>query len=274
MYRLATNQGVVVVEADDPDVKVIVKEKEQEVTIIDTKTKKEITLKAGKYQIELLDAKDGLRLNATEFTLDRGGRQIVRVSRETVGPIHVLAGHTISSGLRLSASTAATCYRRVEIESRIKNGSAARTSHCGYGMSKPVGRSDGSKTIPKSLRCVAVSPDGRRAVSVGGERRKDGKDYFVRLWDLQSKKLVRRFARGHKDRVNCVAFAADGKSVVSCSDDRTVRVWDVETGLECAATKRAKTREYGAWTSPATASASCPETKTESCGSGTPRPAT
>ena len=30
--------------------------------------------------------------------------------------------------------------------------------------------------------------------------------------------------------VNSVAYSADGKQIVSCSDDRTVRVWDVSTG--------------------------------------------
>ena len=30
--------------------------------------------------------------------------------------------------------------------------------------------------------------------------------------------------------VNCVGFDPTGKKLVSCSDDRTVRVWDATTG--------------------------------------------
>ena len=33
----------------------------------------------------------------------------------------------------------------------------------------------------------------------------------------------------HTDRVNCVAFSPDGTQIVSGSDDKTIRVWNVET---------------------------------------------
>ena len=35
---------------------------------------------------------------------------------------------------------------------------------------------------------------------------------------------------GHRNQVNFVAYSADGKQIASCSDDQTVRVWDVSTG--------------------------------------------
>jgi WD40 repeat protein len=35
---------------------------------------------------------------------------------------------------------------------------------------------------------------------------------------------------GHTDEVNCVAFSPDGTSLVSGSDDYTVKLWDVQTG--------------------------------------------
>ena len=38
--------------------------------------------------------------------------------------------------------------------------------------------------------------------------------------------------RGHEDGVTCVAFSADGRQIVSGSVDRSVRVWDAETGKE------------------------------------------
>ena len=58
----------------------------------------------------------------------------------------------------------------------------------------------------------------------------DGKtmpvDCTVRLWDLQTGLQLKEFP-GHKDRVESVAFSADGRRAISTSADKSVRVWDL-----------------------------------------------
>ena len=69
---------------------------------------------------------------------------------------------------------------------------------------------------------VAITPDGRRAVSAS-------EDKTLRVWDLESGQSIRTL-EGHSSRVTGVAITPDGRRAVSASDDKTLRVWDLESG--------------------------------------------
>ncbi|CDF38048.1 WD40-repeat containing protein [Chondrus crispus] len=56
-------------------------------------------------------------------------------------------------------------------------------------------------------------------------------DGTVRLWSASERKVLRNF-RGHRSGVHCVAISGDGRRVVSGSEDKSVRVWDVGTGAQ------------------------------------------
>src|SRR5260370_40933831 len=73
---------------------------------------------------------------------------------------------------------------------------------------------------------VAVTPDGRRAVSASW-------DQTLRVWDLESGQTLRTL-QGHTEAVKAVAVTPDGRRAVSASDDRTLRLWDLESGKEIA----------------------------------------
>lgn len=59
------------------------------------------------------------------------------------------------------------------------------------------------------VRCLAFSPDGKKALS-------GGQDAMMRLWDLESGQELRRF-KGHTDPINGVAFSPDGRAALSGS---------------------------------------------------------
>jgi hypothetical protein len=71
-----------------------------------------------------------------------------------------------------------------------------------------------------SVNAVAVTPDGRRAISGSW-------DNTLRIWDLKTG--VSRVLKGHTYGVTAVAVTNDGQLAISGSRDHTLRVWNLET---------------------------------------------
>ncbi len=76
---------------------------------------------------------------------------------------------------------------------------------------------------------VAITPDGRRAVSASW-------DHTIKVWDLETGREVRTL-QGHSSAVRGVALTPDGRRAVSASWDQTLKVWDLETGRELCTLK-------------------------------------
>lgn len=68
---------------------------------------------------------------------------------------------------------------------------------------------------------VAFSPDGRRMLS--------GSDEFVRLWDVESGKLIQQFP-GHTVAVYSVVFSRDGNLALSGDGVGVMRLWRLPRG--------------------------------------------
>ncbi|HEY7310706.1 MAG TPA: WD40 repeat domain-containing protein [Gemmataceae bacterium] len=73
----------------------------------------------------------------------------------------------------------------------------------------------------RQRRCIAFSQDGRTIATV-----ESGNQPRIRLWELATREERHHF-EGHLATINCLAFAADGKTLVSGSDDTTILVWDL-----------------------------------------------
>src|SRR5262249_47960647 len=63
IYRIQIDRGELVITTDRDDVKVVVMQGGRLIAIIDTKTKKKLTLRSGVYELELKGAQPGLKLD-------------------------------------------------------------------------------------------------------------------------------------------------------------------------------------------------------------------
>jgi hypothetical protein len=76
------DRGTVVVESDVESAQIRFSQGGKTVLVVDATPKKEVSLHAGKYEVELVSPKDGLRLPTREFTLTAGEKRSLEVRFE------------------------------------------------------------------------------------------------------------------------------------------------------------------------------------------------
>lgn len=85
------------------------------------------------------------------------------------------------------------------------------------------------KDIAKGAEQIVINSAGHLLAIACSDITGAGRPGCIRLVDAQTGK-VRKELRGHQAMVTSVAFSADGKKVVSGSQDMTAAVWNIRTG--------------------------------------------
>ncbi|CAE6514125.1 unnamed protein product [Rhizoctonia solani] len=128
------------------------------------------------------------------------GRQLSRPLRGHVHP--VLSAAYSSDGTRIISCSVS----RIQVQDAESGKDIAITN---------IG---GSRTGTS----VQLSPDSARIISAESR--------FIYVWDSHSGDEVLGRLEGHTDKINIVAYSPDGKYIVSGACDKTLRIWDAQTG--------------------------------------------
>lgn len=78
------------------------------------------------------------------------------------------------------------------------------------------------------IRTVTFSPDSRSVISGTWTGATSG---VMSMWSVRTGALIQQFY-GHTDIISGIVFLPDGERVASVSWDRTLRIWDIDTGIE------------------------------------------
>jgi WD40 repeat protein len=174
--------------------------------------------------------------NEWVLSLSADGRRVLTYDADAKGPLIVTDFATGKPVARLSASRPFSFGVWLPGGKRLLIGTAAE--------SLAVTDADGADLVPLRghgswIRDLAVSPDGRLALSCAGAPGNAEpasnifQDASTRLWDLETGQELRRWQENSYSRWG-VCFTPGGRRAVAGSNDGTIRVYDIATGVELA----------------------------------------
>jgi WD40 repeat protein/serine/threonine protein kinase len=211
VYRVATDRGDIIIETDEPDVEVVVKQGEKVVTILDGKTKQKVTLNTGEYTLSLGSDADSLTMDLPPtFVLRRGDKHIVTIKRLPAGEITHWKAHDRQVILALDPTGKILASAGEDGKIRLWNvidGKELRSWQAHTGM----------------VLDLVFSPDGKTLAS-------GSFDHTLKWWETQTGKQRRSVEAADPWFLR---FTADGKSLFAGVNANgkggTLRRVDLET---------------------------------------------
>ena len=91
----------------------------------------------------------------------------------------------------------------------------------------------------RPVSSLKFSPDGSILASAGEPMphnsfyvfakwsRRKGADKLIKLWDVETGDIIYTL-QGHTEGISDIAWASDGEHLASASDDKTIKIWNME----------------------------------------------
>jgi WD40 repeat protein/serine/threonine protein kinase len=216
---VATDEGTIKIEVDDPNVAVHVDGKEIRIENLG----EPITFRTGKH--ELIAKRGDMEVHTQKFSIRRGKNDPLTVTllreanqKPAVPRRPMQAAEPKPQGQGLCPADA---LRRDQIPPyELKVAGKGNPQHAPPELVAILGNSRMQHW--NIVTAVAFSPD-RKTLATGSC------DRTAKIWDIASGDQLCSF-EGHSDVIRGVAFSLDGKTLASASNDGTVKLWEIATG--------------------------------------------
>jgi serine/threonine protein kinase/WD40 repeat protein len=228
VIRMATGEGTLVIEVDDPLVQVSLDGEELSISGAGIE---ELKLRPGQYRFQA--TKDGQPVKTELVSITRGDRKVVVIGLESskVSP----QAEDTSADYRSIPEGAIREVRRIAPVSDGKWVSNLQFSPSGKELlcARQQNRLE-ILNLDSAATAVVKNAGSKVAVSRSGElvavcQYNSGR---VKLWNLKSLQQILDLEAHSPSHATSISISQDENHILSASDDKTARVWDIKTGQE------------------------------------------
>jgi WD40 repeat protein len=193
-----------------------------------------------KERVELFDARTTARIAALEAktadtsSLSHGNRLLI-VNRSGWQVVDATTGKVLRQGQAYEPSDAALSPDGQLAALFEAYGNSVSLVNIGDGNSINLVHTGDYKNF------AAFSPDGRQVVTRSARIPENGAYSIIEVdaHDTRTGKVVQTF-RGHTGRVSSASYSPDGTRLVTASEDRSARIWEVASGALLATLEHAE----------------------------------
>ena len=155
------------------------------------------------------------------FALAGDDQQVHTFESETGAPVESYEGHG-------AAVTAVGFSQNGDLISAAKDNTViVWNGSPQWELVRTIGNPDDAQTLVDRVTAVGFSRNGKLLATGGGEPSRSGQ---LKLWDVETGKLVREIKEPHSDTIFAVEFSPEDDYIASCGADRFMKVFKVADG--------------------------------------------
>jgi hypothetical protein len=226
-YRIVTDKGEILFEVDGASARVVIKQDDQVISIVEPHHVPKVKLRTGRYDLALETADASVILSVDEVTIERGRATVVRIDRAPdpasdadglLQPVMIYPERILPAARGLVSDVVFTHDSR-------------RVISCSLDDGRILAWNLDTGAVETEFHVEADTVLSLDVAEQGGALVGAGESGVVHLWTMDGKQrrpLVRDSLPQDSQRViGCVKCSPNGQLVAACSHSGDVAIWDL-----------------------------------------------